>query len=149
MNQLTWPDIFVDALSIDARGLLSLWPKHMTGDFSPIGFSAFGDCFVQREWGEIQRLDVLVGGAHSVAGDMAEFQKLMDSADWREDNLLTDMVVWLRNRGLVRGPGQFFAFAPHPVVAGKLDWDTVTLMDALEWHSVCAAILDGVSEPLQ
>ena len=147
MNSLAWPDIFVDALSLDAGALMSLWPRNLTGDFSPIGFSAFGDCFVQREWGEVQRLDVLVGGVHSVAGDYEGFLDLMNNADWREDSLLTDVIALLRNRGLVRGPGQFFGFAPHPAIAGKIDWDTVMTMDALEWHSVCAQLLDGVLEP--
>ena len=145
MNNLTWPDVFVDALSLDATGLLSLWQKNLTGKVSPIGFSAFGDCFFQNESGEFQRLDVLVGGVHSVAANLAEFEDLMSSADWREDMLLTDMIARLRDRGLVRGPGQFYGFSPHPAVAGKIDWDTVTVMDAFAWNSICAQALDGVA----
>ena len=87
MNNLPWPDIFVDAPSFDAG----------------------------------------------------------NSPDWREDSLLADVIALLRNRGLVRGPGQFYGFDPHPAAAGKLDWDKVTVMDALEWHARCARLLDGVA----
>jgi hypothetical protein len=143
MNALSWPDIFVDASLLDFPRLLGHWPHTISGPLRPIGASVFGDCFFQRPNGHVERLDVLEGGVHPVASTFDEFSRLMNSREWQEANLLTRGIALLMDRGLVRGDGQFFAFAPHPSFTGKIIWDRVMPMDAEIWHSICAQTLDA------
>ena len=67
----------------------------------------------------------------------------MNSVSGQEENLLTQGIALLHERGLRRGEGQFYAFAPHPALVGKIDWKRVMSMDARVWHSIYAQILDG------
>ncbi len=143
MTRLSWPDIFIDSSLLDFGVLLGMWPKTVTGRLSPIGASVFGDCFFLRPNGVVERLDVLEGGVHPVANSYSQFQEFMNRHEWQEDNLLTEGVALLLERGLERLPTQFFAFAPHPSFTGKISWDKVMSMDAPVWHSICSQLLDG------
>ena len=138
MTQLSWPDIFIDASNLDFRALLAEWPNTIAGPLSPIGASAFGDLYFQRPNGSVERLDVLEGGVQTVADSFEAFQALMNSPEWQEDNLMTSGIALLHDRSLLRGFGQFYAFAPHPALTGQFDWNRVVPMDAVVWHSICS-----------
>ncbi|WP_350015925.1 hypothetical protein ABNK63_13565 [Rhodanobacter sp. IGA1.0] len=142
MTRLSWPDIFTSAQELNFAELLSYWPRTVSGRLQPIGASAFGELYFQRPSGGVERLDVLEGGVHAVAASQNEFQANMNSSQWQESNLLTEGVALLHERGLKRAPGQFFAFAPHPSFAGKIDWSRVVPLDAKIWHSICAQALE-------
>jgi hypothetical protein len=142
MTRLGWPDIFTDASALDFPALLALWPRTISGSLQPIGASAFGDLYFLRPNGSVERLDVLEGGIHFVASSSTEFGKLMNSPEWQSSNLLTEGVALLQERGISRELGQFFAFAPHPVFLGKIDWSRVMPLDASIWHSICAQVLE-------
>jgi hypothetical protein len=142
MARLGWPDIFTDASALDFPELLAHWPRTITGRLQPIGASAFGDLYFHRPNGNVERLDVLEGGTRLVAASHKEFGAFMNSQEWQESNLLTEGVALLLERGLTRGPGQFFAFTPHPSFGGKIDWSRVVPLDATIWHSICAQALE-------
>ncbi len=142
MTRLDWPDIFIDASFLDFGALFSYWPNTVSGRIGPIGASVFGDLYFHRPDGNVERLDVLEGGVHRVAGSHDEFTELMNSQPWQESNLLTEGVALLLERGLSRNSGQFFAFAPHPSLTGKIDWSRAMPLDARIWHSICAQLLD-------
>jgi hypothetical protein len=142
VTRLSWPDIFIDASALNFPELLAQWPRTISGRLQPIGASAFGDLYFHRPNGNVERLDVLEGGIHFVASSQSEFAALMNSQEWQQSNLLTEGVALLFERGLARGPGQFFAFAPHPSFTGKIDWSRVVPLDAVVWHSICAQTLE-------
>ncbi|HEY4372467.1 MAG TPA: hypothetical protein VGN52_11135 [Burkholderiales bacterium] len=141
MSSLSWEDLFVDAANLDVGGLLSEWPGLINGQVRPIGASVFGDLFFERRSGEVEKLDVLEGGVHFVAGSFREFETLMNDGEWQELNLLSAGIALIKEKGLSRGPSQFFGFAPHPAIAGKIDWATVVVLDAAVWNSICAQTL--------
>ena len=141
MTQLSWSDIFTDASELDFAMLLAQWPGVVTGPLSPIGSSAFGDLYFQRPNGGIECLDVLEGGVHLVADSFESFQQMMNSMEWQEDKLLTSGVALLHDKAVLRGAGQFYAFAPHPAFTGQIDWNHVMPMDAAVWHSICSQAL--------
>jgi len=126
MTQLSWPDIFTDASELDFGVLLAEWAKAVSGPLGPIGASAFGDLYFQRPGGSIERLDVLEGGVHSVAHSFEAFQRFMNDPQWQETNLLSSGVALLHERGMYRGPAQFYGFAPHPALTGRIDWSRTT-----------------------
>lgn len=146
MNSLTWHDLFVDASLLDFNALLSEWPGLVDSQIRPIGASAFGDLFFERRSGEVMKLDVLEGGVHPVAASFQRFGELMNSREWQEQHLLSQGVALLKQKGISRGPSQFFGFAPHPSFIGKIDWSRVMPFDAVVWNSICAQTL-GVIPP--
>ena len=141
MSSLSWNDIFVDSVQLDFGCLLAEWPGLVNGQIRPIGASVFGDLFFERRSGEVEKLDVLEGGLHLVAKNFQEFSALMNSRKWQEQHLLTEGVALLKEKGISRTSGQFFAFAPHPSIAGKIVWSTVMPFDAVVWNSICAHTL--------
>lgn len=143
MSQLSWADLFTDASHLNFERLLGLWPKTVSGSMVPIGASAFGDLFFQRPLGNVEKLDVLVGGVHHAASSFDEFKCLMNSRYWREVNLLTGGVRLAQSKGLPRKKSQFFGFAAHPSLLGRMNWALAMPMDAVDWHAVCAKSLDG------
>ncbi|WP_332708384.1 hypothetical protein [Novilysobacter longmucuonensis] len=128
---------------MDFGALLAEWPQVVAGPLGPIGASAFGDLFFQRQDGAVERLDVLEGGVHLVADNFEAFQRLMNDPQWQETNLLTSGIALLYERGVRRGPGQFYGFAPHPALTGRIEWGHVMPLDALVWHSVCSQTLSS------
>lgn len=147
MTSLTWNDIFIDATQLDFTQLLLEWPGMATGHIRPIGASVFGDLFFELKTGEVQKLDVLEGGVHTAAESFQQFTSLMNLQEWQEQNLLTQGVALLKERGVPRGPSQVFGFAPHPALTGKIDWSTVMTLDAAVWNSICAQSLSYAPTP--
>ncbi|VVD99640.1 hypothetical protein PEP31012_02051 [Pandoraea eparura] len=142
MTKLSWRDIFVEGVVLEGIPLAQQWPHTLTGRLRLIGASAFGDLFFERLGGGVETLDVLEGGVRKVASSTQEFASLMNNPTWQAESLLTDGVALLFERGVHRNDEQFFAFAPHPILAGKILWDRVMPMDAIVWHSICAQLLD-------
>lgn len=145
MNSLTWDDLFVDAARLDFNSLLLEWPGLIKGQIRPIGASVFGDLFFESRTGEVQKIDVLKGGVHSVAESFQQFTSMMNSREWQEQNLLSQGVALLKERGVERGLDQFYGFAPHPTFTGKIDWSRVMPLDAVVWNSICAQSLGGAA----
>jgi hypothetical protein len=148
MNKLTWDDLFVDATLLDFHALLSEWSGLKVGQIRPIGASVFGDLFFERRSGEVMKLDVLEGGVNPVAASFQQFGELMNSPEWQEMHLLSQGVVLLKEKGVSRGLGQFFGFAPHPSLVGRIDWARVMPLDAVVWNSICAQTL-GTALPAE
>jgi hypothetical protein len=146
MSSLSWNDLFVEAHHLDFGSLLLEWPGVVKGPVRPLGASAFGDLFFESKSGEVEKLDVLEGGVHPVARSTGEFATLMNSPDWQRLNLLSEGVSLLKDRGVPRGAGQFFGFAPHPALVGKIVWSSVMPLDAVVWNSICAQTL---AKPLE
>lgn len=147
MNSLTWDELFVDAERLDFNRLLLEWPGMVTGQIRPIGASVFGDMFFELRTGEVEKLDVLEGGVHRVAESFQHFTGMMNSLEWQEQNLLSQGVALLKERGVLRGPSQFYGFAPHPTFTGKIDWSKVMPLDAVVWNSICAQSLGAAPIP--
>jgi len=141
MTQLGWADIFLDASELDFGQLFGEWSGVVTGQLRPIGASVFGDCYFERPSGAVERLNVLDGEVEHVAASFEEFSRLMNSREWQEESLLTEGVALLIERGVRRAPGQFYGFAPHPALTGRIDWKRVMPLDAIVWHSICAQSL--------
>lgn len=146
---MTWNDLFVDASLLDFNALLSQWPGLEAGEIRPIGASVFGNLFFELRSGEVMKLDVLEGGVHPVAHSFQQFGEFMNSPEWQEQNLLSQGVALLIERGISRGRDQFFGFVPHPSFLGKIDWSRVMPLDAVVWNSICAQTLGTapVAEP--
>lgn len=146
MKQLSWDDLFIDAAHLNFERLLTEWPGLVSGPVRPIGASAFGDLFFERQSGGVEKLDVLEGALHPIAASFDEFSKLMNSPDWQEIHLLGNGVALLKDKGVLKTATQFFGFAPHPSLVGKIVWSSVLPLDAAVWHSICAQTLGAAAQ---
>lgn len=147
MNTLTWNDLFVDAALLNFNALLLEWPGLITERIRPIGASVFGDLFFQKKSGEVCKLDMLEGRVSFIADSVQQFSEFMNSRKWQEQHLLSQGVALLKEKGIYRTSCQFFGFAPHPSLTGKIDWSQVMPLDAVVWNSICAQAL-GVTPAL-
>lgn len=102
MTKLTWADIFIDASALNEAALFEQWPSTVQGRVALIGASVFGDLFFHRADGSVHRLDVLEGGVGQVAATFNEFSTYMNTPNWQQDNLLTNGVALLVERGVTR-----------------------------------------------
>ena len=135
---LSWSDIFLQGQEFDFQRLLAEWSPLVGGRLQPIGMSAFGDLYFLRPDGAVHVLDVLEGAVRLVAESQTAFGACMNSKEWQDANLMPEVVWQLQQRGLVRGHGQVFGFAPHPAFAGKIAPETALALDAIVWHSICS-----------
>ncbi|GGA56185.1 hypothetical protein GCM10011490_02530 [Pseudoclavibacter endophyticus] len=145
MAPLDWDHLFVDASRLDMERIVEPWNGLVHGPIRPIGMSMFGDVYFDRSDGVVARIDVLEGGVVPVADDRAHFRRLMNTPEWARDALLIEGVALLHQRGIVPGAGECYAFAPHPIFTGSINWDHVMLLSPVVWHSICAQSLRASS----
>ncbi|MGO2111769.1 MAG: T6SS immunity protein Tdi1 domain-containing protein [Pseudoclavibacter sp.] len=138
MATLDWDHLFVDAARLDMVRIVEPWTGLVHGPIRPIGMSMFGDVYFDRYDDVILRIDVLEGGVVPVADDREHFDRLMNTPEWARDALLVEGVALMHQRGIVPAEGECYAFAPHPVLTGTINWDHVMTMSAVVWHSICA-----------
>lgn len=141
MAELDWDHLFVDASGLDIDRIVEPWHALVQGPIRPIGMSMFGDVYFDREDGVVSRIDVLEGGVVPIAGSRQEFTCLMNTPEWARDALLIEGVALLHSRGVIPARGECYAFAPHPIFTGSINWNHVLTMSPVVWHSICAQSL--------
>jgi hypothetical protein len=146
MSRLTWSDLLIQDISPDdCRRWLEPWSWLIEGHFAPEFLNKFGSWFLRRPEGHVEMLDVFTGRVEKVADSNEEFVGLVNEGWWQEVYLLSELVYELHQRGIIPGPGQCYALAPHPAVGGpnpangeKVDARFVMVMDIPAWQSLCS-----------
>jgi hypothetical protein len=139
--KLTWDDLLIQKFSeSDVREWLGYWSGMIGGRLAPVSMSMFGDWFLRRPDGSTEELSVIEGTRSVVASTPQEFASFVNTQAWQEEHLLSLHVLKLRERGVIPGPGQCYAFSPHPALYGRIDIDRVMLMDIGVWQSICAQL---------
>lgn len=142
--QLTWNDLLIEDFTPEqADQWLSEWSWLVKGEVAPLFLSKFGDWFLRRPNGSTQLLDVLEGGLSTIAATPEEFQAQVNSREWQEERLLSALIYGFHEKGIIPGPGQCYALAPHPALVGKINPDSVIVMDILVWESICSQVFEG------
>jgi hypothetical protein len=138
-SKLTWDDLLIRNISeSDARTWLGYWAGIVRGRVAPVFMSKFGDWFLRQPDGGTDELSVLEGTYATVASTPEEFAALVNTQAWQEEHLPSLQVAQLHGRGTIAGPGQCYAFAPHPAFLGRIDIDRTMLMDIGVWQHICA-----------
>jgi hypothetical protein len=106
--------------------------------------SKFGDWFVERLGGAVEMLDMQRGQLRQVAGSRDEFYQLIRIREKQEEWLRSDLIAVLHERGIVPDAGQCYAFSVPPILGGKVDPESVELMDLAVWVSFCGQIQEQV-----
>ena len=134
--KLTWDDLLIEDAGMDHAALLEDWRWLLTGRFSVVVGTKFGDWFIERPDGRVEMLDTIEGAVRPVASSREEFQILINTPALREEWLLCELVSTLHEKGIVPGPGQCYAFRIPPVLGGEAVSDNVALMDIKVWMSL-------------
>ena len=138
-SKLTWDDLLIHSIpESDARTWLGYWSGKVAGRVAPVCMSKFGDWFLRRPDGGTDELSIIGGTYSSVASTLEEFHALVNRQAWQEEHLLSVQVAQLHERGLIPQTGQCYAFVPHPALLGRIDMETVMLMDTGVWQHICA-----------
>src|SRR5580692_2658010 len=138
-SRLTWNDLLIQKISeANGRDWLSCWQEVIRGKVAPIFMSKFGDWFLQLPDGKINELSVIEGTYKTIAFSQNKFSTLVNSPKWQEEHLMSLIVQQLYERNLVPGDEQCYAFAPHPILTGRIDIDHAMLMDISVWQHICA-----------
>ena len=137
--KLTWDDLLIQNLQpADVAAWLKGWNTTFSGKYAPIFMSKFGDWFLHRPDGSVDKLSVLEGTVQKIAATPEEFKAHVNRQEWQEEHLLSFQLLKLHERGLIPGLGQCYGFAPHPVWAGKIDFDRVVITSIPVWQSIAA-----------
>jgi hypothetical protein len=134
-TKLNWKDLFLQDPQVDFARIFECWPQ-VRGKTLPIGLSAFGDAFFAKPDDSVWVLDTFTGEVRKVAASQTEFAEHMNSQPWQEQNLRSELVFELRERGMERGPLQVFAPVPHPAQVGAVHLERAQVLDAVVWHSI-------------
>lgn len=140
----TWIDLLIDDPNLDYSRLLQDWRWLLHGSFRVVVGSKFGDWFVERPGGEVEMLDMRKGEICQVAASRSEFYDLIRTRQKQKEWLLSDLVVRLKEKGVVPGPGQCYAFSVPPSLGGSIDPEGVEVMELEPWVSFCGQIQEQI-----
>ncbi|WP_406694726.1 hypothetical protein V5E97_27105 [Singulisphaera sp. Ch08] len=143
----TWADLIIEGFDPeDTTWCLSRWTWLVSGPVSPVFLSKFGDWFLRRPDGTVQRLDILEGTLTTVASSPDALQVHLNEREWQEAHLRSPLVHELYLQGKVPGQGQCYAVAPPPVLGGRLEADSILVLDIPVWQNICVQSLHQAAE---
>lgn len=147
--KLTWADLLVEDVSArDFERWIGEWSGFVSGRAAVAFLNKFGVWFLRRPEGPVDMLDVFSGDLERVADSFSEFQAKVNDPAWQEVYLLSKLVFSLHERGIVPGPGEAYAVAPHPAWGGPnpmagepVPVERIVVMAMSVWQSLCAQSL--------
>jgi hypothetical protein len=149
MTKLSWNDLLIDTITPEQfQSWLSPWAGVVSGKMAPAFMTRFGDWFLHRPEGHIDRFSVITGQCVRVADSHADLVSLINTREGQDALLLANLVSELHDAGKVPGSDQCYALAPHPALGGPnpytggtVNTRYVTITDVIVWQSICAQTL--------
>jgi hypothetical protein len=126
---------------------LLMWPELSGLHVRPLLVSAFGDIFVEKASGEVWVASPIELSCERVAASVEELQQLFSNPEWAQQELLTEVALIARDRGVQRPPDQVFAIAPHPCFTGSIMAGELVPMNLRIWHNIALQFREQVSGP--
>jgi len=120
----------------DLSAALSVWPELANRRIRPLLVTAFGDIYIETDTGEVLAAKPIELECIHVCDSVDELQELFSKPKWAEEQLITDLALLAKERGISREQHQVFAFAPHPSFTGILSIENLMPMDINIWHSI-------------
>jgi hypothetical protein len=131
---ITLDDLTVNFEHLDRATVLSDWQWLLGNRKLPILLSAIGDAFVQDvDDGTVHLLSSGEGTLQQVAANLAEFQALLNSHDFVDENFVPEFIVELRGSALLLGPGKLYGYKIPPCLDGSYSIDNLEPTD-IEVH---------------
>lgn len=144
---MDWSDITIGRDEADFPRLLTQWWSWILHEpYRPILMTAFGDWFLMDEMGKAHLLDLLEGALTPVADSVADLNRLMQSADNRDQWFLPGFIISMQRAGVPRPAGQCYAYRIHPILGGELASSNLMLLDIEVWQAICSQIHQQVRD---
>jgi hypothetical protein len=149
--KLTWDDLLIEDIGAeDFACWMESWRGFISGGVAPVFLNKFGCWFLRRPEGPVDMLDVFTGEVERIAETYEAFTADVNDPAWQEVYLLSGLVYDLHQSGIVPGPGECYALAPHPALGGPnpflgeaVDPRFVMTMDIAAWQSICSQASTG------
>jgi len=119
---------------------LSVWPELAGRRIRQLLVTAFGDIYVETDTGEVLVAKPIELECVHACDSVEELQELFSNAKWAEDQLITNLALLAKERGISREQHQVFAFAPHPSFTGSLRIENLMPMDIDIWHHISSQL---------
>jgi hypothetical protein len=137
--KLTWDDLIIQNIShSDTQIWIDPWSHILTGQFSPIFMSKFGDWFLRRPDGSTDELSVIEGTLQRISSTPEEFFENVNNVEWQEHHLLSFQIASLHKRGLIPGIGECYGFTPHPIWNGRMDFSLCCILKIPVWQFIAS-----------
>lgn len=124
----------------DLSAALSVWPELAGRRIRPLLVTAFGDIYIETDTGEVLVAKPIELECIHVCDSVDELQELFSNSKWAEEQLITELALLAKERGISREPHQVFAFAPHPSFTGSLNIENLMPMDINIWHNISSQL---------
>jgi hypothetical protein len=125
---------------------LRMWPELVGLRVRPLLVSAFGDIFIEKASGEVWVVSPVELSCERVADSVDELQQLFSDPEWAQQQLLTEVALLARDKGVRRPPDQVFAIAPHPRFTGSITAGELVPMDLRIWHNIALQFREQTSD---
>ena len=125
---------------------LLMWPELRGLRVRPLLITTFGDIFVEKVAGEVWIASPIELSCERVATSGEEFQRLFSNPEWVQQQLLTEVVLLARDKGVRRPPDQVFAIAPHPSFTGSIKATEFVPMNLAVWHHLALQVREQASK---
>ncbi|MCB9913456.1 MAG: DUF1851 domain-containing protein [Verrucomicrobiales bacterium] len=129
-NELT-----ISTEEFDAPELLALWEWRIPQHLQPLFLSTFGDWFFRDADDHVLMFDLVAGELEQVADSRPEFEALLELEEYQREWLMSHLVEELRKSGLIRAPGQCYAFRTPPMLGGELSPANIVIWDLRAYQS--------------
>ena len=108
----------IDASHFDCETLLEEWRWLVPRSETPLMIGAFGDWVFGAPDGGTCMLCLLEGNYERVAGSRAEFNRMKEREEFRNDRFHADWVAIAADRGLVPDPDECLGWKTAPILGG-------------------------------
>lgn len=139
-------DLSIEVESLDWKRLLSCW-KWLLQDreLAPLAMTSFGDWFLRDAGGAVHLLDLVSGELRPIAATVAEFNHKASLQENLDDWFISELVLLLRERGILLREGECYSYKVPPVVGGKIEPDNIIPL----LHMVHQAVLAQLHERIR
>ncbi len=108
---------------------------------NPWLMTSFGDLFFVGPDASVHFIDTLEGTITPFAENVEAAQEKLSNADVQRHYLASDTVEILKERNLILKDDELYIYVPHPIVAGKVNIDSIKVYSAKIAISLCGQLL--------
>lgn len=102
--------------------------------------TAFGDLIFRNANGSVSMLDLIEGSIADIADSVNDFQNKISRKTFQEDILLSNLILSLKEKNILRNEHQVYAFKLPMVLGGKAQTENIHLMDLKVWIHIIGQI---------
>jgi hypothetical protein len=139
---LTKSDFFISNNSLEfLKAYESFsWLEKDISQKNGLQITAFGDLIFRNANGSVSMLDLIEGSIVDIADSVYDFQNKISTKTFQEEMLLSNLILSLKEKNILRNEHQVYAFKVPMILGGKAQTENVHLMDLKVWIHIIGQI---------